>query len=66
MVGGSRFTSAKMDRPGAIAESYMADPSGKKLHDTYLLAWLRGLKTTYYLRSWEQHRPRNQPEPAVS
>jgi len=30
---------------------YFAAPSGKKLHDTYLLAWQRGLKTTYYLRS---------------
>ncbi|PPD49485.1 MAG: ribonucleoside-diphosphate reductase subunit alpha [Methylobacter sp.] len=30
---------------------YFAIPSGKKLHDTYLLAWRRGLKTTYYLRS---------------
>lgn len=30
---------------------YFAVPSGKKLHDTYLLAWQRGLKTTYYLRS---------------
>jgi ribonucleoside-diphosphate reductase alpha chain len=30
---------------------YFAFPSGKKLHDTYLLAWRRGLKTTYYLRS---------------
>jgi ribonucleotide reductase alpha subunit len=26
-------------------------PSGKKLDETYKLAWLRGLKTTYYLRS---------------
>ncbi|MCA0327470.1 MAG: hypothetical protein LCH89_17990, partial [Proteobacteria bacterium] len=25
--------------------------SGKKLDDTYKLAWLRGLKTTYYLRT---------------
>jgi len=25
--------------------------SGKKLHDTYLYAWMKGLKTTYYLRS---------------
>jgi ribonucleoside-diphosphate reductase alpha chain len=25
--------------------------SGKKLDDTYKLAWVRGLKTTYYLRS---------------
>lgn len=30
---------------------YMAGVSGKKLDDTYKLAWLRGLKTTYYLRS---------------
>ena len=30
---------------------YMAQPSGKKLDDLYSLAWLRGLKTTYYLRS---------------
>lgn len=30
---------------------YFAQPSGKKLYDTYMLAWLRGLKTTYYLRS---------------
>jgi ribonucleoside-diphosphate reductase alpha chain len=30
---------------------YIASPSGKKLDETYKLAWLRGLKTTYYLRS---------------
>jgi ribonucleoside-diphosphate reductase alpha chain len=30
---------------------YMAGVSGRKLDDTYKLAWLRGLKTTYYLRS---------------
>jgi ribonucleoside-diphosphate reductase alpha chain len=30
---------------------YMAGASGKRLHDTYTLAWLRGLKTTYYLRT---------------
>ncbi len=30
---------------------YFAAPSGKKLNDIYLLAWQRGLKTTYYLRS---------------
>jgi ribonucleoside-diphosphate reductase alpha chain len=29
----------------------MAGASGKKLDETYKLAWLRGLKTTYYLRS---------------
>ena len=30
---------------------YIANVSGKKLDETYKLAWLRGLKTTYYLRS---------------
>ncbi len=30
---------------------YMAEPDGKKLDTLYKQAWLRGLKTTYYLRS---------------
>ena len=30
---------------------YMAQPSGKKLNDIYMHAWMCGLKTTYYLRS---------------
>lgn len=30
---------------------YMAMPSGKKLDQLYKHAWLKGLKTTYYLRS---------------
>ncbi len=30
---------------------YMAKPSGKKLDKIYKQAWLKGLKTTYYLRS---------------
>ncbi len=30
---------------------YIANPSGKKLDALYRLAWSRGLKTTYYLRS---------------
>ena len=30
---------------------YMAGASGKRLDETYKLAWKRGLKTTYYLRS---------------
>jgi ribonucleotide reductase alpha subunit len=40
---------------------YMAGASGKKLHDTYTLAWLRGLKTTYYLRTLGRRAPRNPP-----
>ena len=30
---------------------YMAEPSGSKLDNLYKLAWVRGLKTTYYLRT---------------
>ncbi|KMQ80133.1 Ribonucleotide reductase of class Ia (aerobic), alpha subunit [Candidatus Burkholderia pumila] len=30
---------------------YMAGASGKKLDEVYKLAWARGLKTTYYLRT---------------
>ena len=30
---------------------YLAGASGKKLDEIYKLAWLRGLKTTYYLRT---------------
>lgn len=30
---------------------YVKSPSGKNLSDMYFLAWKRGLKTTYYLRS---------------
>ena len=30
---------------------YLAAASGKKLDETYRLAWQRGLKTTYYLRA---------------
>ncbi|SMG57319.1 ribonucleoside-diphosphate reductase subunit alpha [Paraburkholderia susongensis] len=30
---------------------YMAGASGKKLDEIYKLAWVRGLKTTYYLRT---------------
>lgn len=30
---------------------YMAEPSGRKLDETYKLAWTKALKTTYYLRT---------------
>ena len=29
----------------------MAEPDGAKLDNLYKLAWVRGLKTTYYLRT---------------
>jgi ribonucleoside-diphosphate reductase alpha chain len=36
---------------GQSLNLYMSEPSGKKLDVLYKLAWLRGLKTTYYLRT---------------
>ncbi|MCH9609049.1 MAG: hypothetical protein S4CHLAM45_08100 [Chlamydiales bacterium] len=36
---------------GESLNLYLAEPSGKKLHEMYLQAWKKGLKTTYYLRS---------------
>ncbi|MBS0648880.1 MAG: ribonucleoside-diphosphate reductase subunit alpha [Verrucomicrobia bacterium] len=36
---------------GQSLNLYIAEPSGKKLHQMYLLSWVRGLKTNYYLRS---------------
>ncbi len=36
---------------GQSLNLYLAEPSGKKLHQMYLFAWEKGLKTTYYLRS---------------
>ncbi len=36
---------------GQSLNLYLFEPSGKKLHQMYLLAWTKGVKTTYYLRS---------------
>jgi ribonucleoside-diphosphate reductase alpha chain len=36
---------------GQSLNLYLAEPSGKKLNQMYLMAWKKGLKTTYYLRS---------------
>ncbi|MEE9398436.1 MAG: ribonucleoside-diphosphate reductase subunit alpha [Methylococcales bacterium] len=36
---------------GQSLNLYMAEPDGSKLDNLYKLAWARGLKTTYYLRS---------------
>jgi ribonucleoside-diphosphate reductase alpha chain len=36
---------------GQSLNLYLFEPSGKKLHQMYMLAWTKGLKTTYYLRS---------------
>jgi ribonucleoside-diphosphate reductase alpha chain len=60
---------------GQSLNLYMAEPSGKKLDNLYKLAWVRGLKTTYYLRSLgataveksatETLEPALEPEPKV-
>jgi ribonucleoside-diphosphate reductase alpha chain len=36
---------------GQSLNLYIGEPNGKKLNDMYMLAWKKGLKTTYYLRS---------------
>jgi len=36
---------------GQSLNLYLAQPSGKKLSEIYFLAWSKGLKTTYYLRT---------------
>jgi ribonucleoside-diphosphate reductase alpha chain len=36
---------------GQSLNLYQAKPSGKKVSDMYMMAWEKGLKTTYYLRS---------------
>ncbi len=35
---------------GQSLNLYIEEPSGKKLHQMYMLGWIRGLKTHYYLR----------------
>jgi ribonucleoside-diphosphate reductase alpha chain len=35
---------------GQSLNLYLFEPSGKKLHQMYMFAWEKGLKTTYYLR----------------
>lgn len=36
---------------GQSLNLYLAEPSGKKLNQMYMLGWEKGLKTQYYLRS---------------
>jgi ribonucleoside-diphosphate reductase alpha chain len=36
---------------GQSLNMYLAEASGKKLHQMYLLSWTKGLKTNYYLRT---------------
>ncbi len=36
---------------GQSLNLYLAEPSGKKIHQMYMLGWEKGLKTHYYLRT---------------
>jgi ribonucleoside-diphosphate reductase alpha chain len=36
---------------GQSLNLYLAEPSGRRLHEMYMAAWRAGLKTTYYLRT---------------
>jgi ribonucleoside-diphosphate reductase alpha chain len=36
---------------GQSLNLFLNEPSGKKMHNMYFLAWKRGLKTTYYCRT---------------
>lgn len=36
---------------GQSLNLYLSEPSGKKLHQMYMLVWAKGLKTSYYLRT---------------
>ena len=42
---------------------YMAEPSGKKLDILYRMAWLLGLKTTYYFAAWAPPALKKPPLP---
>ncbi len=44
---------------------YLAEPSGRKLDNLYKLAWVRGLKTTYYLRTLGATHVEKTGEPVV-
>lgn len=46
---------------GQSLNLFLAEPNGHKLSDMYLLAWKKGLKTTYYLHT----RAATQVEPAT-
>ncbi len=45
---------------------YLAEPNGKALDNLYKLAWIRGLKTTYYLRSLGATQMEKTHEPIVN
>ncbi len=36
---------------GQSLNLYLSEPSGKKIHNMYMLSWKKGLKTNYYLRT---------------
>ncbi|NGX47400.1 MAG: Ribonucleoside-diphosphate reductase 1 subunit alpha [Chlamydiae bacterium] len=36
---------------GQSLNLYLAEPSGKKIHQMYMMSWNKGIKTNYYLRT---------------
>jgi ribonucleoside-diphosphate reductase alpha chain len=50
---------------GQSLNLYMSEPSGSKLDNLYKLAWVRGLKTTYYLRSMGATHMEKNTEPTT-
>jgi ribonucleoside-diphosphate reductase alpha chain len=44
---------------------YLREPSGRRLDQLYKLAWLRGLKTTYYLRTMGATRVQKSTVPII-
>ena len=61
VAGRSRARRQKWIDQAQSLNIYMAGASGKKLDETYKLAWTRGLKTTYYLRTTSATMPRSPP-----
>ena len=51
LVGGMRVASPEVDRSGPVAEHLHGRRIGQETRRHHKLAWKRGLKTTYYLRT---------------
>ena len=47
---------------GQSVNLYVKNATGKKLNDMYMMAWERGLKTTYYLRTLRQKAGESNPD----
>jgi len=50
-LGGSGSRRQKRLDQAPSPNPHLAEPNGAKLDNLYKLAWVKGLKTTYYLRT---------------